>query len=221
MKTKDLFKVLILSFTIIVLTSCNNVSIEGSWIEPVSGLPSMQQGFVLEANGKASSINMATLQYETWKQENNQLILSGKSIGNHQTLSFTDTLKIENLTQDSLILKHGKQLLKYARKQKENIISVPTNVPISIKESFSVKGKLIISHEVRSFTAEGDSIVHWIIDKTGELIQKYDGITKGAKNGMPVYVELEVTDMGKSNDGFAADYASVYYVTKINKIKIK
>ena len=50
---------------------------------------------------------------------------------------------------------------------------------------------------------EGDSTDYWIVDKTGELLQKYDGETKGIKNGTPVYVELEVIDMGKSDEGFA------------------
>ncbi|WP_262893124.1 lipocalin-like domain-containing protein [Bacteroides salyersiae] len=72
---------------------------------------------VLEEGGKASSINMATLLYDTWKQEGASLILSGTSKGNHQTLHFTDTLKIESLTQDSLILKREKLILRYAREQ--------------------------------------------------------------------------------------------------------
>ena len=54
-----------------------------------------------------------------------------------------------------------------------------------------------------------------------KLLQKYDGETKGIKNGTPVYVELEVIDMGKSDEGFAADYAGVYHVMKINKITVK
>ena len=37
--------------------------------------------------------------------------------------------------------------------------------------------------------AEGDSADYWIVDETGELMQKYDDMTKGVKNGKPVYVE--------------------------------
>ena len=44
-------------------------------------------------------------------------------------------------------------------------------------------------------------------------MQKYDDMTKGIKNGKPVYVELEVVDMGKADDGFAADYEGVYPVS--------
>ena len=47
----------------VALTACNNASIEGSWVEPVPGMPGMQQGFVLDGDGSASSINMATLKY--------------------------------------------------------------------------------------------------------------------------------------------------------------
>jgi len=52
-----------------LLSACNGVNIEGAWVEPVPGMEEMQQGFVLAPGGKASSINMATLQYESWKEE--------------------------------------------------------------------------------------------------------------------------------------------------------
>lgn len=51
-------------FSTMMFISCNQTNIEGCWVEPVPGIPGMQQGFTLEADGKASSINMATLQYE-------------------------------------------------------------------------------------------------------------------------------------------------------------
>ena len=62
-----------------LLPACNGASIEGAWVEPVPGMENMQQGFVLEPDGTASSINMATLQYESWKKEGDVLILAGKS----------------------------------------------------------------------------------------------------------------------------------------------
>lgn len=207
---------------VITLTACNNVSIEGDWIEPVPGMENMIQGISLKTDGKASSINMATLQYEKWEQKDNLLILSGTSIGNHQTLSFTDTLKIEKLTEDSLILRKGELILKYSKANEEQTTDLKQVSAITPSNSIlSVKGELIIGHEVRSFTAENDSMTYWIVDETGELTQKYDDVTKGVKNGTPVYVELEVVDMGKSDEGFAADYDGVYQVMKINKITAK
>lgn len=88
----------------------------------------------------------------------------------------------------------------------------------SSKKTLSVKGKLIIGAEVRSFIPEGSDEAYWVIDKTGKLYQQYDKITKGVKNGIPVYAELQVEDMGKSNEGFAANYKSVYHIHKINKL---
>lgn len=82
----------------------NSGSVIGSWVEPVPGLEGQVQGVNLEEGGVASSVNMATLVYENWKQEGKLLILSGKSIGNGQTILFTDTMEIKKLTADSLIL---------------------------------------------------------------------------------------------------------------------
>lgn len=102
----------------ICLTACNTTTIEGAWVEPVPGMESMVQGVRLDKGGAAHSINMATLRYERWAKEGNKLILTGKSIGNHQTLPFTDTLTIEQLTADELLLKqHGGGITRYKRQQ--------------------------------------------------------------------------------------------------------
>lgn len=93
--------------TVITFTACSEVSIEGKWTEPVPGMSDQTQGFMLENGGKASSINMATLQYNQWKREGNTLILSGESIGNGQTISFNDTLEIQELTNEKLVLKRN------------------------------------------------------------------------------------------------------------------
>lgn len=102
-------------FTVVSLAACSGVQIEGSWIEPVLGMPEMVQGVTLEKGGKATSINMATLQYESWVKNGDKLVLSGKSIGNHQTISFSDTLQIEELTTENLVLKKGELVIKYRR----------------------------------------------------------------------------------------------------------
>lgn len=99
----------------IVFTACDGNSIEGKWIEPVPGMENQMQGINLEKGGKASSINIATLQYESWEKKDNMLILSGKSIGNHETSSFSDTLIIEKLTKDELTLKKGSLTINYKK----------------------------------------------------------------------------------------------------------
>ena len=201
--------------------SCNGqAKIEGTWLEPIPGMENRLQGFKLEDNGKASSVNMATLLYDSWKQDGNHLILSGKSIGNGTTFAFTDTLVVDNLTEDSLILRRGEMTLRYARnggrKARKNIPM--TKLTPAKRNSFITKGTLIFAHETRSFTPEGEDEAYWITDKSGKLAEEYDRLTEGVKSGTPVHAELEVVDMGKSNEGFAKSYKSVYKVVKIRKI---
>ena len=80
----------------------------------------------------------------------------------------------------------------------------------------SVRGRLTIAHEVRSFTAEGDSVEYWVVDKSGDLIPRYTEVTGDeAKLGGTVYAELEVEPRGYSDEGFAAEYAGVYWVRRV------
>lgn len=196
-----------------LLTACanNEKDIAGTWMQP-SGLPGIEQGFTLEEGGKAASVNMATLQYEAWRLQGSSLILTGKSIGNGQTIAFADTMEIELLTQDSLKLKRGTLTLAFARKEAGKQEAAPAT------EIFPASGTLIIGPEVRSFKPDGSQDTYWVIDKTGKLYQEYDRVTGGIKNGVPVRARLQVEDSGKSDDGFARDYKSVYAVHKIDTV---
>ena len=104
----------------LALLSCKaDENITGKWVQPVPGMQQMEQGFTLESGGKASSVNMATLKYETWEEKDGSLILSGKSIGNGQTIAFTDTFAIEELTQDRLVLRKGSLKSEYSKQTDE------------------------------------------------------------------------------------------------------
>lgn len=113
MTTKAIFKYVCGFMIVVTFTACDGNGIEGKWVEPVPGMENQTQGINLEKGGKASSINMATLQYESWEKKDNMLILSGKSIGNHETISFSDTLIIEKLTENELTLKKGGLTINY------------------------------------------------------------------------------------------------------------
>lgn len=117
MQQKQFFKCLCGIMVAAIFTACAGTSIEGKWIESIPGMEKQMQGINLEKGGKASSINMATLQYETWEKKGNKLILSGKSIGNKQTISFSDTLIIENITNNEMCLKKKNLTINY-QKQK-------------------------------------------------------------------------------------------------------
>lgn len=82
-----------------------------------------------------------------------------------------------------------------------------------------VRGKLVLGHEARSFTAEGDTVDYWIIDKTEKLDSLYEAATKESTQPYtPVHAELKVVDAGKAEDGFAADYDGTYKVVEIIKV---
>lgn len=77
------------------------------------------------------------------------------------------------------------------------------------------EGILTIGHEVRSFRPDGSDEEFWIIDKTGRLTGMYDKVTGGMKNGKPAKVRLKLEYNGKWEDGFAAEYAGVYFVREV------
>lgn len=84
--------------------------IQGTWVEPNPIDPKEVQGFKLNENNTANSINMATLQFTGWSLYNRTLTLTSKSIGNGQTIESTDTLHIVRLDADSLILSKDGQI---------------------------------------------------------------------------------------------------------------
>lgn len=100
-----------------LLVSCggNGKKLVGSWVQPIPGQENALQGMKLEKGGKAGSINMHTLVYEEWKTKGGQLILSGKSIGNGQTIEFTDTLKISKISAKELVLERGGYKVSYTK----------------------------------------------------------------------------------------------------------
>ena len=71
-----------------LLAACGGsaTSVVGAWVEPVPGMAGQVQGIKMEEGGGASSVNMATLIYESWKQEGDKLILTGKSIGDRKSV---------------------------------------------------------------------------------------------------------------------------------------
>ncbi|MFN5885458.1 MAG: lipocalin family protein [Bacteroidota bacterium] len=87
----------------------------GSWVQPNPINDKEVQGFLINSDGTAESINMATLLYKKWWQEDGKLILIMESVGNGS--SSIDTLKydiVKNTTTE-LELKMGDYTDKYTR----------------------------------------------------------------------------------------------------------
>lgn len=68
----------------------------GDWTQPNPIAEGEVQGIRLMTGGEAESIGMATLLYTGWEPsgEPGRIVLHGKSIGNGQTIDFTETATI-------------------------------------------------------------------------------------------------------------------------------
>ncbi len=111
---------MIIAFACLAFAACSSASSDqqklvGNWIEILPPDLPYIQGIAINPDGTARSIGMATLQYENWSIEGENLILTGKSIGNGQTIQFTDTLAITRLTDDSLSLHKADYSADYYR----------------------------------------------------------------------------------------------------------
>ncbi len=78
----------------------------GRWtmVDPIDSTKVM--GIELEIEGVAKSINMATLVYSSWELqgEANKILLKGQSVGNGQTIDFTETGVISKNEEGKLLL---------------------------------------------------------------------------------------------------------------------
>lgn len=79
----------------------------------------------------------------------------------------------------------------------------------------TLRGRVIVAHEVRSFTPEGRQTEYWLVDPSGALERQYDRVSGGSTDGMPLRAELELRYKGTSDEGFAAEYAGVFEVVRI------
>lgn len=92
--------------------------IQGTWLEPNPINPEEMQGFTLNQDGTAKSVNMATLLIKGWNLDNKVLTLQYESIGNKQTISGIDTLTIVKINADSLILMQKEEVVWRLARQK-------------------------------------------------------------------------------------------------------
>lgn len=78
-----------------------------TWLEPVPAQFGRQQGFILDEDGSAESVNMATLEYESWQVADRKLTLRGRSIGNGGTFPFEEVWNVVMVSKKKLVLQRG------------------------------------------------------------------------------------------------------------------
>lgn len=187
-------------------TNYSEKELVGLWVEPVPGMD-MVQGFELKAGGEAHSINMATLLYDRWTCEGDRLILTGESMGNGEICPFTDTLRIESLTADSLIVNRGRMRIAYCRSVENSDVMASSGKMMS--------GTITFSHEVRSFRPSGDTIDYWIVDNSGYLQEMYK------QSGQPEWTEeaeLELQEVNTPGGEFAKAYPATFEVLRVIRL---
>jgi len=74
-------------------------SLFGSWVNKES-----EMGFKLMEGGKAASINMATLDYNSWQLIENKIILNSTSKGVSNPVTVDEIYVIREITPSSMIL---------------------------------------------------------------------------------------------------------------------
>lgn len=76
----------------------------GRWLQPVQGVDSVMQGFLLRKNGKASSVNMHSRLYDKWQLQKDTLFLWSHAEGEKEPVPVVDTLLIKMLNDTSLVV---------------------------------------------------------------------------------------------------------------------
>ena len=82
-----------------VVTDSTYAQAVGNWTMPDPIAPdSMRMGVSIMVEGQAASINMATLLYQSWELggQPDKIILKGQSLGNGQTIDFTEIATISS-----------------------------------------------------------------------------------------------------------------------------
>lgn len=110
MKKVLLIGALALSFSMVSCTS----PLVGTWVQPQTSF-TQEQGFTLFKDGTADDVNVDYVQYESWEKYGDYLILNGKNIGSVKK-EFSDTLKIEKVDDNELVLSQSGEKVIFKRK---------------------------------------------------------------------------------------------------------
>ncbi|UYQ92771.1 lipocalin family protein [Chitinophaga horti] len=78
--------------------------IPGQWMQPVQGIDSLTQGFILKKNGQAQALNHLSPVYEKWELTKDTLILWSLQESDTAKTAMPDTLLVRAITDSSLLL---------------------------------------------------------------------------------------------------------------------
>lgn len=113
----------------------------------------------------------------------------------------------------------GVSTSRSAETREATAIKPGCDLPSGQDRSQILRGRVVVAHEVRSFTPEGDTTEYWLRDRSGALEREYDRVSGGARDGRPVEAELRLRYAGRDDEGFAAAYDGVYEVEEIRSMR--
>ncbi|RNA63273.1 hypothetical protein D1631_15740 [Chryseobacterium nematophagum] len=82
----------------------NKDQLVGKWLQPIPGQENQKQGFQLNKDNTASSLNIHTLLYDKWEVTNDKLLLWSHTEGVKEASLSVDTLLIKKLTETELVV---------------------------------------------------------------------------------------------------------------------
>lgn len=144
-------------------------SFVGSWVEPVPGNPAQRQGFTLNQDGTAKSINMSTLLYKKWEIDGQDVVFEVESIGNGVSSTESVRYQIIRVEKDELVFQNRGTRMTFSRMTEPVIedlirVSEPT-AGVEIDNPVEVSGE-----------AKG----YWFFEATAPVsIVNWDGLIIG------------------------------------------
>lgn len=111
-----------------LLAACGGSEIpdlSGRWIDAGQLSAPFEQGFELNADGTAVSIGLHTVNYCSWQQEGDLLVLMAERMGNEEGPKFADTLHIVRLENDTMTVQRGSLQSTYVRQNESRPVPVP------------------------------------------------------------------------------------------------
>lgn len=131
------------------------------------------------------------------------------SIGNGVTIPFSDTVKVEGLTEDSLLLSRGETVASPLRR-------VGEECGFSGQSGIIVRGTVTFAHEVRTFRPLNDTAVYWLVDRSGyrAAVPRFRPARECQADA-----ELEVRRVDGAASEFAERYDGVYQVLRVVDVR--
>lgn len=101
-------------FILLFTVSCSDDTAMylGTW-KRLSDGDSLYRGFTLGNNGIAASVNNSATQYKAWHRKSDTLWLSGKYYSDTSVTPFIDTMIVQTLSHDSLVVLFDGEILRF------------------------------------------------------------------------------------------------------------